>query len=153
MGFGKRLAKLVCVVAAWYAVGDPGRAAEPSSPSIVLQGSLGSGAAGEVTLNVSGRAGVRLVGDRETLLVLSDPRLTGAELGVRGRWVSPNQFEVEPFHKKSFWVYKGGQRWLVFYWCDVCGIRTYTPGKCLCCQEETELKLERLPSEPGQAIQ
>jgi hypothetical protein len=30
---------------------------------------------------------------------------------------------------------------VITYWCDVCSIRTYTPGKCWCCQQETTLDL------------
>jgi hypothetical protein len=30
---------------------------------------------------------------------------------------------------------------MVTYWCAVCAIRTFTPGICWCCREETELDL------------
>jgi hypothetical protein len=38
-------------------------------------------------------------------------------------------------------VHQGGKRLFVTYWCDVCSIRTYTPGLCLCCRKETDLDL------------
>jgi hypothetical protein len=39
---------------------------------------------------------------------------------------------------------------MVTYWCEVCAIRTYTPGECMCCQENTELDLRDpdLPATP-----
>jgi hypothetical protein len=30
---------------------------------------------------------------------------------------------------------------MITYWCDVCSIRAYTPGPCVCCQQETTLDL------------
>jgi hypothetical protein len=30
---------------------------------------------------------------------------------------------------------------LVSYWCDICTIRSYTPGPCVCCQKDTTLDL------------
>jgi hypothetical protein len=50
-------------------------------------------------------------------------------------------FVVDPIHKKAMFVVRGGKRLFVTYWCDICSIRTYTPGKCWCCQEETELDI------------
>jgi hypothetical protein len=35
-----------------------------------------------------------------------------------------------------------GQLHEVYYWCDICSIRTYEPGKCGCCGEPTVLKEE-----------
>jgi hypothetical protein len=34
-------------------------------------------------------------------------------------------------------VYRDGKPKLVTYWCATCGIRTWQPGSCSCCQEET----------------
>ena len=37
---------------------------------------------------------------------------------------------------------------MVSYWCEVCSIRTFTPGVCMCCQDETAVDLkERLESD------
>ena len=36
---------------------------------------------------------------------------------------------------------KDGHVKVITYWCDVCSIRTYTPGPCWCCQKETLLDL------------
>lgn len=84
---------------------------------------------------------IRLEGDAATRSVLADPRLHGRRLEVLGKLQAPDRFEVGPIHLKSMYVVEGNRRLLISYWCDVCAIRTYTPGKCQCCQEETELEL------------
>ena len=63
----------------------------------------------------------------------SDFEIVGA---VQGDTVT-----IRPIHTPSLFVYKDGKRLRVTYWCDVCAIRTYTPGICWCCREETELDL------------
>ena len=40
-----------------------------------------------------------------------------------------------------------GSRYEIDYWCDVCSIRSYSPGLCWCCQQETTLDLR----DPNQA--
>jgi len=95
-------------------------------------------------LVMAGGKRVELEADPDTLRVLSDPRLHATELGARGAWEGLGRFRIGPFHLESFWVYRNGACWKVSYWCPVCSIRTYTPGKCQCCQEETELDLQPL---------
>lgn len=84
---------------------------------------------------------VRLAGDPDTMGVLKDKRMKDADLEARGALTAPGQFTIEPIHTRALFVHKGGKRLVVTYWCDVCAIRTYTPGKCWCCQEETALDL------------
>ena len=48
---------------------------------------------------------------------------------------------VDPMHTKAMFVYKDGKKSRITYWCDLCSIRTYTPGICMCCQQETQLDL------------
>ncbi len=73
--------------------------------------------------------------------VLRDPRLAGLDFEVMGHYTAPDHFLVDPIHKRPVFVYKGGKRLYVTYWCEVCSIRTYTPGKCWCCQQETHVDL------------
>jgi hypothetical protein len=73
--------------------------------------------------------------------VLKDARLAGSDFEVAGHSTGINQFAIDPIHTHSLFVYKDGKRRAVTYWCDICYIRTYTPGKCWCCQEETRLDL------------
>lgn len=75
------------------------------------------------------------------MLVLQDKRLAGRDLEVSGAMTSPDLFTVGPMHTKSMWAWQDGKRLVITYWCDVCYIRTYTPGNCWCCQKETDLDL------------
>lgn len=94
-------------------------------------------------LEALGNKPVALDGDQDTLAVLGDARLAGMELEVRGRRASSGRFEILPFTTRgALLVHKDGKRYTVTYWCEVCAIRTYTPGKCMCCQQETELSLQ-----------
>jgi hypothetical protein len=83
---------------------------------------------------------VALGGDADTLGVLNDKRLRGAHLEVKGH-LQGGLFAVDPIHTDAMHVYKDGKRLIITYWCDLCAIRTYTPGICWCCQKNTELDL------------
>jgi hypothetical protein len=72
---------------------------------------------------------------------LRDERVIGSEFELVGERGQGGVFVVDPIHKKAMFVVRGGKRLFVTYWCDICSIRTYTPGKCWCCQEETELDI------------
>jgi hypothetical protein len=92
--------------------------------------------------------GVKLEGDESTMGVLHDPRLRGMEIAVIGEQISPDAFRIRPIHERALFVHKDGKRLFVTYWCEVCAIRTYTPGKCVCCQDDTALDLkEKLDSQ------
>jgi hypothetical protein len=104
---------------------------------------------GELTATPDGRAALRtadgkliyLEGDKATVGVLHDARLKGTQFEALGHLIAPDRFEILPIHKRAMFVHKDGKRLMVTYWCDVCGIRSYTPGPCWCCQQETELDL------------
>ncbi|MFN7936363.1 MAG: hypothetical protein U0R19_23750 [Bryobacteraceae bacterium] len=84
---------------------------------------------------------VKLTGDAPTIGVLNDKRVQGMELEITGE-PSPNgAIRILPIHKQGMFVLKKDKKLFVTYWCDVCSIRTYTPGVCLCCQDETQLDL------------
>lgn len=80
-------------------------------------------------------------GDQPTNGVLRDQRLFDAGFEAIGRLVSPDRLVIDPIHTKAIFVHKDGKRLLITYWCEVCSIRTYTPGLCWCCQQETQLDL------------
>jgi hypothetical protein len=82
-----------------------------------------------------------LTGDEPSTGVIKDKRVIGRDFEAAGRQTSPTEFAIGPIHLQSMFVYENGQRLFVTYWCEVCAIRTYTPGKCWCCQEETALDL------------
>jgi hypothetical protein len=62
-------------------------------------------------------------------------------LDAKGHFTAPDRFQVDPIHTKAMFVHQDGHVKVITYWCDVCSIRTYTPGPCWCCQKETLLDL------------
>ncbi|MBI2687144.1 MAG: hypothetical protein HYX27_12575 [Acidobacteria bacterium] len=80
-------------------------------------------------------------GDEQVRGVLRDKRVIGSDFEVVGQMGANGVFMAAPIHENPLFVHKGGKRLYVTYWCDVCAIRTRTPGVCWCCQEETELDL------------
>lgn len=85
---------------------------------------------------------IMLFGDEDTQKVLHDPRLADVTLEAIGHFTAPGQFAVEPIFEKNLFVLKNGKRLRITYWCDVCSIRTYSPGTCVCCQKWTDLDLQ-----------
>jgi hypothetical protein len=96
---------------------------------------------GSATLETADHKQISLLGDETAQKVLSDQRLNGFEVQARGRFTAPERFEIEPSHTHPLLVHKDGKLKLVSYWCGVCSVRSYTPGPCVCCQEETTLEL------------
>ena len=86
-------------------------------------------------------ADILITGDDPTLAVFQDKRVHGLEFELVGAFQPNGVFSTGPIHTKAMYVLRGGQRLFVTYWCDVCSIRTYSPGVCWCCQEETELDI------------
>ncbi|MFN7994654.1 MAG: hypothetical protein U0Q18_13690 [Bryobacteraceae bacterium] len=84
---------------------------------------------------------ISLDGDEPTKGVLNDPRVGGFDLEAKGHFTGADQFVVDPIHTRAMFVHKDGHTKVITYWCDVCSIRTYTPGPCWCCQKETTLDL------------
>jgi hypothetical protein len=82
---------------------------------------------------------LRLEGDAAIQLVLDDERLWGSDFEIEGTPKAGGAFAIDPIHLKPAFVFEKGERLGVSYWCDICYIRTYSPGKCWCCQEETRL--------------
>ncbi|MBM3793520.1 MAG: hypothetical protein FJW31_05525 [Acidobacteria bacterium] len=94
---------------------------------------------------------ITLTGDAGTLFVLGDLRLKDLDVELLGQPASAEPgapFQIQPLHKRAVFVYKAGKRLMVTYWCEVCSIRTFTPGVCMCCQDETAVDFkERLESD------
>ena len=97
---------------------------------------------GKPALELSAQKRVALDGDEPTRGILKDKRLAGADLEAAGHYEVPDKFVVNPIHTKALHVYHDGHRHIISYWCEVCSIRTYTPGICWCCQQETALDLQ-----------
>lgn len=98
-------------------------------------------------LELSDGRSVSLSGDEPTMGVLRDERLRDSDFEAAGSFRNPASFEIDPIHTRSLFVHRDGKRLMVTYWCDICYIRTYTPGDCWCCQEYTALDL-RDPDAP-----
>jgi hypothetical protein len=89
---------------------------------------------------------IHLEGDDTTRSVLADVRLNGFTVQAKGRFTAPDKFLIDPSHTRSMLVRQAGKLKMVTYWCEVCHIRAYTPGPCVCCFRETTLDL-RDPNE------
>ena len=111
-----------------------------------FRGKLSPGAQPRLT---GSQGSTLLTGDAGTMLVLGDQRLSGTDFEVVGEPSGePGLFRVGPLHKRAMFVHQAGKRLMVTYWCAVCSIRTFTPGVCMCCQDETALDFkEKLESD------
>lgn len=89
-------------------------------------------------LTAQGEA-VLLEGDRESMAVLGDDRLKNDEFELHGEMVQRGRFRVDAIHNRAIFVWRKGRKLVVTYWCEVCSIRAWTPGKCQCCQDEMAL--------------
>jgi hypothetical protein len=110
-----------------------------ASEGETLRGKLRTGA--QPVLELSGGQTQTLQGDASTMLVLADTRLQGAELEVTGTRQANGALMIGPIHTRAMKVHRDGKALLITYWCEVCSIRTFAPGICVCCQDETALDL------------
>jgi hypothetical protein len=115
------------------------RAASVPGPSI--RGKLARSSDQKPALEIGPNKLAYLQGDQATVGVLNDKRLWGTDFEAVGHFNSPDHFEIDAIHTRSMFVHKDGKRLMITYWCDVCYIRTYTPGTCVCCQKYTDLDL------------
>lgn len=113
--------------------------AEPKPETI--RGTLVQRSGQPPTIETADHRMISLDGDQPTKGVLNDKRLAGFDLEAKGHFTAADQFLVDPIHTKAMFVHKDGHVKVITYWCDVCYIRTYTPGPCWCCQKETLLDL------------
>ena len=116
--------------------------AEPAG--MALRGHLRQEAGKDPVMETADHKRIVLTGDEPTMKVLNDARLKDSDFEVIGHSAGDARFEVNHIHLQSLFVYQNGKRLQVSYWCDVCYIRTSSPGKCWCCQKETDLN----PIEP-----
>ena len=78
--------------------------------------------------------------------LFADPRLREKELLLTGNVLPKSQiFDVTKM--KSI---RNGRVYDLYYYCDICAIRTVAPGPCVCCQAPVELVEEPLESAPRQ---
>jgi hypothetical protein len=78
----------------------------------------------------------RLAARTDWLLhTLQDKRLAGREIRVEGELQADGKFKVN-----HFFTLRDGKVYRVRYFCEVCNIEALEPGKCVCCQQPTELQ-------------
>jgi hypothetical protein len=112
-----------------------------ADPPVTIRGKLTQHEGKPPALATDKGETIELDGDGPTRGVLNDKRLAGADMDAKGHYTAPGKFLVDPIHTKAMFVHKDGHLKMITYWCDVCSIRTYTPGLCWCCQQETTLDL------------
>lgn len=88
-----------------------------------------------VTFLTSRGKKILVAGDRFSNGQLLDSRLAKREWELEGEFQPNGHFEI----LKLFTI-KQGKRHRVTYWCEICYIRSHEPGRCMCCQEETNLQ-------------
>jgi hypothetical protein len=121
-------------------------AADTATESIKLHGKLELRSGQQATLETADHKRITLDGDEPTTKVMADARVNGFDIEVKGHFTAPARFLIDPMRTHSMLVQKDSGLKMVTYWCDVCSIRTYAPGRCVCCLQETTLDL-RDPSE------
>jgi len=92
-------------------------------------------------LITAAKLGIALDGDESTRKILGDQRLNGFDAQAQGHFTAPGKFLIDPIHTTALKVVKDGHLKMITYYCDVCNLRAYTPGPCVCCQKETTLDL------------
>jgi len=111
------------------------------APAILRAGPSVRGTLLNTALTTPDGGTILLDGDDDTRGVLNDERLRGMDFEALGHFTEAQHFLIDPIYKRAMFVHKDGKRLFITYWCNVCYIRTYTPGNCRCCQKYTDLDL------------
>ena len=101
----------------------------------VLRGRIRQEAGKPPVIQTADQKSYTVSGDDFTKAQMADPHLNGREIELEGRLTGAGAVEAE-----RLFTIKDGKRFKVTYWCDICSIRTHMPGRCMCCQGETELQ-------------
>lgn len=119
-------------------------AADQPKATETVQGKLIVRAGQPPAIETSEHKLIQLDGDQPTRKVLHDPRVNGFDVEAHGHFTAADKFQIDPQHARSLLVHDGGKLKMITYWCDVCYIRAYAPGPCVCCQKDTDLELRDL---------
>ena len=130
---------LLLPATALLAAQDTAKIAPPGS--VALRGKLETPDAESAALRLRDGSLVQLHGDEQTEKVLHDERLKGLDFEAVGRRGADGSLTILPIHLAALFVYEKGKRLRVTYYCDVCSIRTYSPGVCMCCRKDTRIDL------------
>lgn len=78
-----------------------------------------------------------LIRNRFSEGLFSDETLRKRELILHGRVLPKTQiFEVTGGMREV----RNGKLYELYYWCDICSIKSVAPGQCMCCQQPVELR-------------
>jgi hypothetical protein len=110
-------------------------------PGVSLRGTLIQEKGKPPAIEKSDHQRIVLSGDQHTMQVLNDVRLKGDDFEVIGHFTGAGRFTVDPIDTEALFVHKNGKKLEVTYYCQTCNLRYYWPGKCVCCQQETQLDL------------
>jgi len=69
------------------------------------------------------------------LKTLADKRIADRQFRLEGKLQPDGSFEID-----RFYTIHQGKLFKVRFYCDTCHITYVEPGKCVCCQGDTELK-------------
>lgn len=118
------------------------RADTPQTEQTVIRGQLLAAESQEAEHQLKSDDGKvwQLVVETDAYHALHDPKLAGRTWEFVGLPLEDDQFEV----RKLFTI-KDGKRYNVTYYCEICHIVSYRPGRCMCCQEDVELR--EIPAE------
>ena len=76
-----------------------------------------------------------LVVETDAFHALHDPKLADRTWELVGVVHPMDRFEV-----RRLFTVKDGKLHTVTYYCEICHIVSYRPGRCMCCQEDVELR-------------
>ena len=128
---------LALATGAWAA--NPQKEAS-EKPTAVLTGRLAR-QGGTPVLKAKDKTYRLVSSDEYASAVLGDKRILGWELHVEGQWKDKDTFQVD-----RLFSLRDGQLYKVTYFCHVCNITSYKPGRCDCCQDLTEVR--EVPDDP-----
>jgi hypothetical protein len=116
-------------------VAGPARAADTPDSQQTLQGKLlfieGTGPVVKTATKQ-----VPLAGRYEYIFrTLEDKRLRNDEVRLKGEYRADGNFQVD-----NIFTIHHGEVYRVRYFCETCNIVGLGPGKCVCCQQPTELQ-------------
>lgn len=106
-----------------------------TKPLTVLQGQLTLLPGNQPAVKVGGKVTPLAAEYAYLLHTLQDKRLAGREVRLEGSMKPDGTFDAA----KLFTV-RDGKLFRVRYYCEVCNIEAEQPGKCVCCQQPTELQ-------------
>ena len=125
---------LLCGVAFCFAA-TPARPADTNNTEQTLQGKLlfikGTGPVVQTAKKQYPLAGR----NKYVFATLEDKRLRDDEVRLEGKFRADGNFQVD-----DLYTIHHGELYRIRYFCETCNIVGLGPGKCVCCQQPTELQ-------------